>query len=69
MTSKDSAHARRWTGFRARHPLPLVIFLAPMLEPTIIAQGALARMRELHELLTDEGIASTVVRPPGRGGG
>lgn len=40
-----------------------------MQEPTIIAQGGLARMRELHELLTDQSIASTVVRPPGRGSG
>lgn len=40
-----------------------------MQDPTIIAQGGLARMRELHELLTDEGIASSVVRPPRRGGG
>jgi len=39
-----------------------------MQDPILIAQGGLARMRELHELLTDEGIAAAVVRPPGRSG-
>ena len=39
-----------------------------MLAPTIIAQGDLARMRELRELLVDEGIPAELVRPPRRGG-
>jgi len=39
-----------------------------MLQPTIIAQGDLARMRELRELLVDEGIPAELTRPPRRGG-
>ncbi len=35
-------------------------------EPAIVAQGGLARLRELQALLAARGIEAVLVRPPGK---